>query len=154
MTRHKALQVDGIAAAPGIVVGPIWRYRPPPVEAAEAAGGTKPNGHPAGGADGAALRLLAASEEAARQLEELAARVRKLGHAQESDIFEAQALMAADVALLDEATQRIMAGEDPISAVQAAAEVVAAILAALDDELLAARAADVRDVGARIARIL
>jgi phosphoenolpyruvate-protein phosphotransferase len=146
--------VGGIAAAPGIAVGPIWRYRPQRVEAAEAAGGTAPNGHPAGGADGAALRLLEASEEAARQLEELAARVRKLGHAEGSDIFEAQALMAAVVALLDEATQRIMAGEDPVSAVQTAAETIAAILAALDDELLAARAADVRDVGARIARIL
>ena len=41
-----------------------------------------------------------------------------------------------------------------VVAVGDAAEAAAAILAALDDELIAARAADVRDVGARIARIL
>ena len=99
-------------------------------------------------------RLRSASQEAARQLEGLAARVRGLGRAEEAEIFEAQALMATDPVLLDEAIRRIEAGEEPVAAVQAAAEAAAAVLAALDDELLAARAADVRDVGARIARIL
>ncbi|MGD0862133.1 MAG: phosphoenolpyruvate--protein phosphotransferase [Candidatus Limnocylindrales bacterium] len=152
---HTSLHLAGIAAAPGIAVGPIWRYRPPLAEAAAAAAGrTAPPGRPATGPDGAVPRLRSASEEAARQLEGLAARVRELGRAEEAEIFEAQALMATDAVLLDEAIRRIEAGGEPAAAVQAAAETTAAVLAALDDELLAARAADVRDVGARIARIL
>jgi phosphocarrier protein FPr len=107
---------------------------------------------PAVGDPGEALH--AAALEAASQLEALADRVRDLGRPDEAGIFEAQAMMATDPELLDEAVARAEAGEDPVSAVRAAADAVGATLAALPDELLAARAADVRDVGARIARIL
>lgn len=153
--RHASLHLNGIAAAPGIAVGPIWRYRPPKVEPAVAAAArTAPTGHRGAGAKSAVPRLRSASKEAARQLEELAARIRELGRAEEAEIFAAQALMATDSVLLDDAIRRIEAGAEPEAAVQAAAEATAAVLAALDDELLAARAADVRDVGVRIARIL
>jgi len=153
--RHGSLHLNGTAAAPGIAVSPIWRYRPPEVEPAVAAATrTAPTGHPGGGAKRAVPRLRSASEEAARQLEELAARIRELGRAEEAEIFAAQALMATDSVLLDDAIRRIEAGAEPEAAVQAAAEATAAVLAGLDDELLAARAADVRDVGVRIARIL
>jgi phosphoenolpyruvate-protein phosphotransferase len=107
---------------------------------------------PAVGDPGEALH--AAALEAASQLEALADRVRDLGRPDEAGIFEAQAMMATDPELLDEAVARAEAGEDAVSAVRAAADAVGATLAALPDELLAARAADVRDVGARIARIL
>ena len=149
------LKMKGIAAAPGVAVGPIWRYCPPQVEtAAGAAGQTAPTDHATTGVDGAVPRLRSASEEAARQLAALAACIRGLGRAEEAEIFEAQALIATDAALIDEAVRHIEAGSGPVAAVQAAAEAAAAVLAALDDELIAARAADVRDVGARIARIL
>ncbi len=46
------------------------------------------------------------------------------------------------------------AGAQPAAAIVDAAAEAALAVASLDDELLAARAADVRDVGARIARIL
>ena len=62
--------------------------------------------------------------------------------------------MAVDPALVDEAVRLTAGGLDPVAAVTASAETSARTLAALDDDLLAARAADVRDVGARIARIL
>jgi phosphoenolpyruvate-protein kinase (PTS system EI component) len=44
--------------------------------------------------------------------------------------------------------------DDPAEAVRAAASAAAEVLASLDDEILSARAADVRDVGARICRVL
>jgi phosphoenolpyruvate-protein phosphotransferase len=149
------LKMKGIAAAPGVAIGPIWRFRPPQVEtAAGAAGSTALPGQSAAGAPDAVARVRAASQDAARQLEKLADRIRELGRAEEAEIFEAQALMAADAALLDVAIEHLEAGADPVAAVQAAAEAMATVLGGLDDELLAARAADVRDVGARIARIL
>jgi phosphoenolpyruvate-protein phosphotransferase len=89
----------------------------------------------------------------------LAARVRAAGRPDDADIFEAQAMMAVDPILLDEIEARA-AADRPADAdgladiVDAVAEASAQTLAALPDETLAARAADVRDVGARIARIV
>jgi phosphoenolpyruvate-protein phosphotransferase len=139
--------IAGTPGAAGVAVGPVWRY---------SAGGTaeaerKP---PAAGQPGAASAVQAAALKAAGQLEALAGRVRDLGRPDEAGIFEAQAMMATDPELLDEAVSRVEAGEEPASAVRAAADAAGATLAALPDELLAARAADVRDVGARIVRIL
>jgi phosphoenolpyruvate-protein phosphotransferase len=80
--------------------------------------------------------------------------VRDLGRADEAGIFDAQAMMATDPELVDAAVDLAAAGQEPVAAVRAAAATAAATLAALPDELLAARAADVRDVGERIVRIL
>jgi phosphoenolpyruvate-protein phosphotransferase len=147
--------------AGGVVVGPIWRY------AGGTDGGTA--GSTAAGAHGAragagtagpdhaanpAAAILAAADEAASQLEALAARMRDLGRGDEAGIFDAQAMMATDPELLDAALAGVQAGGDPAASVTAAAAAAAATLAALPDELLAARAADVRDVGARIVRIM
>jgi phosphoenolpyruvate-protein phosphotransferase len=112
----------------------------------------QPIGRIAAGDPAAPIR--AAAAQAARQLESLAERLRELGRADEAGIFEAQAMMASDPELLDVAVARAQAGEEPGSAVDGAAADASATLAALPDELLAARAADVRDVGARIVRIL
>jgi phosphoenolpyruvate-protein phosphotransferase len=143
-------RIVGRPGAAGVAMGPIWRYVAGGVgEARQSTAG----GAAAALADpGAAIR--AAAEEAARQLEAVAGRVRDVGRADEAGIFEAQAMMATDPQLLDAAVTRAEAGEEPVSAVRAATDAAAATLAALPDKLLAARAADVRDVGARIARIL
>lgn len=148
-------RIVGRPGAAGVAVGPVWRYvaggvgdgrAPLTAGAAGGAAGAEP------GDPGASVR--AAAEEAARQLEALAGRVRDLGREDEAGIFEAQAMMATDPELMDAAADRATAGEEPASAVRSAAAVAAGTLAALPDELLAARAADVRDVGERIARIL
>jgi phosphoenolpyruvate-protein phosphotransferase len=96
----------------------------------------------------------AAADAAAAELEALAERVRQTGRDEEAGIFDGQALLAVSPSLIDDAVDRAEAGEPPADAVRSAADTAAEVLAALDDELLAARAADVRDVGARIARIL
>jgi len=135
-------RLAGLGAVAGIAVAPAWRYR----EAAAAAAAP-----PAGDA-AAALRAAAAT--AADQLEALAARVRDAGRPDDAGIFEAQAVLATDPTLVDGALGRVAAGADPAAAVLESASEAALVIAALGDELLAARAADVRDVGARIARVL
>ena len=62
-------------------------------------------------------------------------------------------MMATDETLLADARARVAAGGFVVDAIMGAGDDAAATLAALDDELLAARAADVRDVARRIARI-
>ncbi|MGZ6269280.1 MAG: phosphoenolpyruvate--protein phosphotransferase [Candidatus Limnocylindrales bacterium] len=139
------IKLTGTAGAPGIAIGPIWRYTP-----SDATTG----GGPSTAATDAAAAIRAAAGEAARQLETLAERVRSVGRTEDSGIFDAQAMMATDTMLVDEAIRLAEAGEQPAVAVEASAAAAAEVLAGLDDELLAARAADVRDVGARIVRIL
>jgi phosphoenolpyruvate-protein phosphotransferase len=142
------MSIRGIAAAPGYAVGPIWRYM--------GAGLAEPlAGEPAVDK----LTISDAASIAAEELVELADRVRAGGRASEAGILEAQALMATDELIVDEA-ERMAAQSgsstpaDLARVVQLAGQAAAATLAALDDELLSARAADVRDVAARIARIL
>jgi phosphoenolpyruvate-protein phosphotransferase len=93
-----------------------------------------------------------AARAAAAELERLAARLRDEGNDEEAAIFDAQSLMALDEELIGVAKEREAAGEDAADAMHAAGEATAAVFEGLDDELLAARAADVRDVAARIAR--
>jgi phosphoenolpyruvate-protein phosphotransferase len=147
-------RVTGTPGAAGVAVGPVWVYRSASDRVA-GDGGAAGNATAAGGSAGdPAARIQAAAAEAARQLESLAERLRSLDRGDEAGIFEAQAMMATDPELLDRAVARAEAGEEPASSVEGAAAEAGAVLAALPDELLAARAADVRDVGARIVRIL
>jgi phosphoenolpyruvate-protein phosphotransferase len=134
--------VHGIPASTGVARGP-WVV----IGASEVPAG----GRIAPGQAGAELeRLTVARDEAAAELEALAAELTAAGR-DEGDIFDAQAMMARDPSLLDAATTAIGEGNDAIGAIRVAAEGVAAQLRALGDELLAARAADVLDVAERIA---
>lgn len=139
--------LQGHAAAPGVARANWVRIRP----AAAPAGGRTT----ATGVAREIKRLADASATAATELESVSRRVRDDGHGDEAAIFEAQAAIARDPALTAMATERISeAHDDAIAAVQAAAKAFAEQLRSLDDELLAARAADVIDVGDRIARRL
>jgi phosphoenolpyruvate-protein phosphotransferase len=140
-------RLRGVPASPGVASGPWVRVEPAPaptggrIEAADA--------------ETEVDRLHAAAEAAATELEGIAEGVRAAGHGAEAEIFGAQAAMARDPALEALAAERIRThAEDGIAGVQAAARSFADQLASLGDELLAARAADVLDVGDRIARIL
>ena len=127
-------ELRGLPAAPGVATGAPWIYRPLV-------------------ADGTSRRSLAdAAEAASTELEGLAARLRDEGRPDEAAILDAQALMATDEALLAAARERQDRGEGPADAVILAGNEVAAAFEALDDEILSARAADVRDVAGRIAR--
>ena len=140
--RETTNVTTGVAAAPGIAVGPIWRF---PAGGQTAAGG--------GGQDAERL-IREASRVAAEQLASLAERLHGRGRAGDAEILEAQALMAVDPVLIERAIDLALGGRDPVDSVETAAESSASALDQLDDELLAARAADVRDVAARLTRIL
>ena len=149
---RKSRLVSGTPGAPGIAIGPAWRYR----AAAPAAGAGRGDGKSAKkpAAKGVVAAIEAAVAQAVAQLESLASSLTAAGRADEAGIFEAQALMASDPSLLDAALTRARNGEAAEAAVRAATETAASTIAALPDGLLASRAADVRDVGARIVRIL
>jgi phosphoenolpyruvate-protein phosphotransferase len=137
----------GLAGAPGVATGPWVSLTlaplPPPgrIEPTEV--------------DAALARVRSAAAEVADELTALAERVRDGGHEAEAAIFLAQAEMARDPALEDGAKEQMTdGGLDPVNAVKAASTSIAEMLASLGDELLAARATDVRDVGDRVARSL
>jgi phosphoenolpyruvate-protein kinase (PTS system EI component) len=141
-----SVHLRGTPAAPGIAIGPMWRYRSIVVEVA---------------ADdlGLDVSIRDAASTAVQQLESLATAVRARGLEGDAEILEAQAAMAADPALLDSAEELAAHGglttrTGRAQAVLDAAERLAGQLAELDDPLLAARAADVRDVGGRIGRVI
>jgi phosphoenolpyruvate-protein phosphotransferase (PTS system enzyme I) len=138
-------RLQGLAAAPGILRGPWVRIVP---SAVDAGGSIAPEQ-----TEDEIGRLRAASEAAAEELEAIARQVGADGHPDEGEIFLAQATIARDPALLTNAIDRIKgASLDATAAIQAAAGSFAEQLRSLDDELLAARGADVLDVGRRIAR--
>jgi len=98
----------------------------------------------------------AALEALGRVAEELAAagaELRAAGRVAEAEIFEANILMAEDPAL--ESDVRALAAEKPAAvALLEATERHATAIASLPDALLAARAADVRTLGRRAARLV
>lgn len=131
-----SIELRGTAAAPGVASGVPWIYRP----VAE------------GGAPVASLADAASA--AVAELEALAASLRDTGAHEEAEILDAQALMALDPELIDPAEGLVAEGRDAVAAVLEVGERIASTFATLDDETLAARAADVRDVSQRIARHL
>jgi phosphoenolpyruvate-protein phosphotransferase len=128
----------GVPAAPGAATAPPWL-----LPTAGAGGGQRPD-----------IALGEAASRAAEELGELQTRLVTAGRPEEAEIFGAQALMAEDPELLEGAEALVGEGKTPEEAIMAAGEAAAETLAALDDEVLSARAADVRDVAARIVRIL
>ncbi|HEX6608938.1 MAG TPA: putative PEP-binding protein, partial [Chloroflexia bacterium] len=137
----------GVAGAPGQALGPVLVYRPAtpvapvtPIDPAQASVEQ--------------ARVAAALAGAQAELERLAEEVAGALGPEEAAIFSAQALMVTDPLLSDRAAELVAAEHYPAdAAILAAADEQAALLAAIDDPYLRERAADVRDVGRRAARI-
>jgi multiphosphoryl transfer protein len=137
----------GIPGAPGVARGPWAHVRR---QRLVVGGRVAP-------ADVAASveRLREAANAAADELMALSERVAAAGHEDEAAIFMAHAAMAWDPTLIDAAAELIRSeGDDAVTAITRAGASVAAQLAALDDPILSARAADVVDVADRIGRLL
>lgn len=143
-----SLQFKGIPAAPGLCKGKAVVLTQEKIEWAGRAIG------PADAGDEIS-RFARAVEIAVTQLEALARQVTsRLGEA-EAEIIGAQSLMASDPGLAEDVSNRIL--QEMVSAenaVQDACEEQAKMLEGLGDEYLAARAADMRDVGRRILAVL
>jgi phosphoenolpyruvate-protein phosphotransferase len=143
VSRVEMRALRGVAASPGIGVGAVRRLAAPPsarTVVAEEQRGSEIE------------RALEALAGAADELEALAARLRRDGRDTEAEIVETGALMALDPGLA--ARVEAAVGTDGLPAPDAILEACSAqadVLAALPDEMLAARADDVRSLGRRAA---
>ncbi|MFL5956228.1 MAG: putative PEP-binding protein, partial [Solirubrobacterales bacterium] len=100
-----------------------------------------------------AERALAALAEAGHELDAIAAHLRAAGRAEEAQIVETGSLMAADPSLEAGVRERVIEfGATAAAALVGATAEHAEALAALGDELMAARADDVVSLGRRAAR--
>jgi phosphoenolpyruvate-protein phosphotransferase len=154
----------GEPGAPGTAIGPLWTLHLSPA-------GNLPEGvaTPAGQTASRSISVddaIRALADTSAALEQMAQMRRARGERESAEILSMQAVMAADPALSnavrEAAQQGGAAASSPkrvgdqvgLHALIAAGESQAAALAAIPDEYLAARAADVRDVVGRAARLL
>ena len=134
-------ELRGLSAAGGVAVGRALLLREA-VPAATGAGGEEEQ-----------RRAAQALSDVAAELGRSAERLRTAGRVDEAEILETNRLMAEDPALAQEVLA-LAAETGAMSAVIQATERHAALLESLPDELLAARAADVRGLGRRASRLL
>jgi phosphoenolpyruvate-protein kinase (PTS system EI component) len=136
----------GAPASPGTAVGAARVLSP----AVEADAGPLPRElH-----DQEVERAERALEAAAAELDALAAQLRAEGRDSEADIVETGVLMAGDPGLLQDIAASVRErGRTAPAAIIEAAEAHATAIGALDDPLLSERAADVRSLGNRAARL-
>ena len=140
------LKLKGIPASTGMAAGPAFIYVQQELKIERR-----------GVADPAAewSRLEAALAAARDQLAAIQAKAQAEMSAEEAAIFEAHAMFLDDPALLEMVQAAVHAQRISVEAAWSdAIESYAAELAAMKDEYLAARAADIRDVGQRVLRLL
>ena len=133
----------GIGAAPGVAIGPVFQLRQTALKLTNEFAGVD--------AEQAKLdEALAAGKAALHALQQ-----QMQAHApDEAAIFEVHQELLTDDDLLEAVQQKIQTRQNAGQAWRATIEERAAIMAALDDPLLAARAADIRDVVNRILKLL
>jgi len=137
--------LQGIPASEGFAVGPAFVYRPPALEV-ESRTVSDPSEE--------VVRLQRALEEAREQLTDLQADIAERDE-EVAEIFEFQRMMLEDPTLVDGMEEEI---REASSNAEAAAEMVTEEwerrLESGEDTLMRLRAADVRDAGNRVLRIL
>jgi phosphotransferase system enzyme I (PtsI) len=138
------VRLTGVGASEGVAVGPVFVYTP---------GELKPERETisADAVEEELGRFQSAVEAVVRTLAMTADNLRESGNEDEAGIFDAHAEMAEDPELHSEVEERVRNLESPEAAVFAVGEEFAAMFAATEDEYMAARADDVRDVTAQIA---
>ena len=131
----------GVAASPGLAVGKVFQLREPEVEVSE---------DPAGPPDHEREILKEALKTSLRELEALVARLHGQADPSKAAIFAAHQELLEDPDLLDLVDSSISKGLSAAGAWKRAFTLHADRLASLRNELLAARANDLRDVGRRV----
>ena len=139
------IRLQGIAASSGIAIGPAYCYLPPDL--------SLPCREP-GPAGEELARFNAAALQARQELDDLRALVTRRAGEEEAAIFEAHQMMLDDPMLVQKVRKGIENGQMVEQALVDATDELARMLACMTDELFAARAQDVRDVGRRVLRIL
>ena len=134
----------GVSASPGIAVGNIFRITHDEITVAETAKSPSEERR----------KLEKAVAQAKLEIEALRSKVQGQADAGKAAIFAAHQELLEDPELFDSATSAIDQGKSAAFAWKQSYTSQAAILAQLKNQLLAARANDLRDVGDRVLRIL
>jgi phosphocarrier protein FPr len=142
--RAAGATVRGLAAAPGLAIGPVRLLRQTKIVVARCARDPERERR----------RLSEALSTARAELQELYQEVRETSGPAGAAIFLAHAEFLSDPELLARADRRIARDESAGWAWRETVEEEAESLSKLDDPLLAGRAIDLRDVGARVLRRL
>ncbi|MCZ2897633.1 phosphoenolpyruvate--protein phosphotransferase [Burkholderia thailandensis] len=139
-----AVAIEGVGAGPGLVTAPVRVLRATRVDVEDRPGDALDASH----------RLERALADTAAELDALARETASRLGAAEGEIFVAQRELLNDAALLGEVARLTVDGHGLAWAWHRATDAQAERLAALPDPLLAARAADLRDVAQRVLRHL
>src|SRR5215217_3988482 len=137
-------KLTGVGASEGVAVGPVFVH---------AAGEPEPERKsiPEDSAEEELRRFRRAVEAVVERLSEIAEGLRESGSGEEAAIFEFHAEMAEDPELSSGVEEHVRNLTSPEAAVLAVGEEYASEFAAMEDEYMAARADDVRDVASQIA---
>ena len=136
--------LQGVTASAGIAIGKVWQYVSAEI--------TLPTGYNGVEAETEALNTAIGQAEA--QLNTLREQTEaKIGE-EEAAIFEAHLELLTDPDTIQATLDKIGDGFNAATAWAEVTEASARALAALDDEVLAARSADMRDVGERVLRCM
>ncbi len=138
--------IEGIAASEGIAIGPAYLYQSEEIIVPR---------HTNADPELEWTRLQEALARAENQLGLLREKVARESGEEEAQIFDAHIMMLTDPTLMAEVQTLI--SEQTLKAEAALNEAMAgqiAMLEALDDSYMAARAADLRDIAQRVTRIL
>ncbi len=135
--------LSGIPVAPGVAIGPVHHLRRTAISAEAVAE-----------AHGDVNQLREAIDKARLELAQVRQRLLAQATAAEAAVFDVHLEILDDPELLDETLARISAGQGAAQAWQSVLEASATLVARLDDPLLAARSADLRDVAGRVLRLL
>jgi phosphoenolpyruvate-protein kinase (PTS system EI component) len=142
--RSAGATVPGLAASPGLAIGPVRLLRQRRIVVERTAKDPVRERQ----------RLFDAIATARAELQELYEDVKEKTGAGGAAIFLAHAEFLADPGLMQRTEDRIAQGESAGWAWQKTVEAEADALEKVDDPLLAARATDLRDVGVRVLRRL
>ena len=136
--------IAGVAASEGVSVGPVFVHARRELEP-ERENISKDE------VEEELARLQSAVEAVVKKLSQTAERLRESGSEKEAGIFDAHVEMAEDPEFHSEVEERVRSLESPEAAVLAVGEEYAGMFAEMEDEYMAARADDVRDVASQIA---
>jgi multiphosphoryl transfer protein len=132
--------IQGIPGAPGIAIGPIYRFQRTEIVVDETFSNASQEKE----------QLKIAIEASKQQLKNLYAQMLERDAEKEAAIFEVHLELIEDDELLKSVMERINQGKSAGAAWKTSIDDQASTVACLDDPLLAARAGDLQDVGYRV----
>ncbi|MBU2702398.1 6-phosphofructokinase [Sporomusaceae bacterium BoRhaA] len=138
-------KIIGIGASPGIAIGIITHLNNENCDISSVRQGTLEEEQE---------RFIQAQNQALEQLNDLEERTKKSFGEEEAKVFASHVLMLKDPMLESAVNEKIAANLSAEAAVEEATKELSAMLQALEDEYLRERAADVKDVGKRLIRVL